>query len=139
VSRAARRALLVALTGLACGAAGRVPATVRGYEILIPGRDTLSRALAGAFARAGLDVRRTPRGGARAVAALVVYEFRAPGRGGRAWLYGRLFDARSGRVVAAAALPGDSLPRAARERARQLVTALLQPADSGESRDAPIE
>lgn len=131
------RAALLAVLLLGCASARRVPETVRGYDILVPGRDTLSRAMAGALARAGLDVRRTPKGGARAVAALVVYEFRHAGRGGRAWLFGRLFDARSGQLVAAAELPLDSLPAAARGRAQALVTALLAPGDTTATLEIP--
>lgn len=139
MSRRHRWVLLLAPMVLACGSARRVPTSVRGYDILVTGRDTLSQAVAAAFSREGLRVRREPRGGGRAAAALVVYEFRDPGRDGRRWLYGRLFDARSSGVVAAAALPTDSLPPAGRERARRLVAAMLAPRDTTEIPDIPID
>ncbi len=135
--RARRWVVLLAPLALACGSARRVPTSLRGYDILVTGRDTLSQALAAAFSREGLRVRRDPKGGGPAAAALVVYEFRDPGRQGRRWLYGRLFDARSSGVVAAAALPTDSLPLAGRARARRLVAALLAPPDTTEIPEIP--
>lgn len=137
MSGSGRAAPLVAALLAACASAARVPDTVRGYEILVPGRDTLSRALAGAFSRAGHDVRRTPKGGARAVAGLVVYVFREPGRSGRAFVVGRLFDARSGQLLAAADLTVDGLPPSGRERAQALVAALVAPRDTAAAPGIP--
>lgn len=129
------------LTGtwlVACASAPRAPAHLRGYEVVVPKRDTLSRALATEFERAGLRVRRDPRGGAKAPAALVHYEFREPGADGRPWLYARLFHARSSALLAAARLPADSLPPEGQARARLLVAALLTPPDSVLTIDEPV-
>jgi hypothetical protein len=133
VSRAAVWAGVVAVVGMwlvACASAPRAPAHLRDYEVLVPERDTLSRALATEFERAGLQVRRDPRGGAKAPAVLVHYEFREPGAAGRRWLYARLFHARSSAVLAAARLPADGLPPEGLARARLLVAALLTPPDT---------
>lgn len=94
--------------GAACaGHAVRVPDNVRGYEIVVEGRDSLSRAFARALTDAGMKVRAAPRGGTRPAAALVHFVFRE-GRESAPLLYARLSDTRTGRVVAAAEQPLDS-------------------------------
>lgn len=117
----------------------RTPSSVRDYDILIPGRDTLAVALTTAFQQAGFRVRRQPRGGGPPPAALIYYEFSPPGAAGPGasrWLSGRLYHARFGNLLAAATLSLDSLPPGAPERARRLVEALLAVADatSGDAR-----
>jgi hypothetical protein len=121
----------------ACASAPRAPTNVRDYEVVVPARDSLSRALATELERAGLRVRRDARGGAKAPAVLVCYEFREPGAEGRRWVYARLFHARSSALLAAAGLPVDSLPPQAEARARLLVAALLAPADTVLTIDEP--
>ena len=121
----------------ACASAPRPPTNLREYEVVVPGRDTLSRALATELERAGLRVRRDPRGGAKAPAALVFYEFREPGPDGRRWLYGRLFHARTSALLAATRLPVADLPPEGQARARLLVAALLAPPDSLLTIDEP--
>ena len=121
----------------ACASTPRAPTNLRDYEVIVPGRDTLSRALATELERAGLRVRRDPRGGAKAPAALVSYEFREAGPDGRRWLYGRLFHARSSALLAAARLPVESLPPDGQARARLLVAALMSPPDTVLTVDEP--
>jgi hypothetical protein len=106
------------------------PSALRAYEVLVPGRDTLSDALARALSEARLRVRRAVRGGSRATAVLVHQVFREPGAGGRGYLHGRLYDTRTSVIVAAATLSLDSVGVARRERAEALVRALRVPADT---------
>lgn len=103
----------------------RTPGDVRGYEIVVEGNDTLSRAFARALTDAGIRVRPAPRGGARPAAALVHFVFRERGDG-PALLYARLADTRTGQIVAAAEQPLDSVV-AAGPRAAALVKLLLTP------------
>lgn len=107
----------------------RAPAQVRDYEMLIPGRDTLARALAVAFQEAGFRVRQQPRGGGPPPATVVFFEF-SPREGGPDRLAGRVYNVRSGRLLAAATLSLDATPPGAAERARLLVAALLAEPDS---------
>ena len=99
-------ALWIGAAGCASHAV-RTPGDVRGYEIIVEGRDTLSRAFARALTDAGLRVRAAPRGGTRPAAALVHFVFRE-GPETAPLLYARLSDTRTGRVVAAAEQPLDS-------------------------------
>ena len=64
----------------------RVPGDIRGYEIVVQGTDTMSRAFARALSDAGLKVRPAPRGGTRPAAALVHFVFREQ-QDGPAFLY----------------------------------------------------
>lgn len=131
MNRVPRWAGVLAGTWLAaCASAPRAPTKLRDYEVVVPARDTLRRALAKELERAGLRIRREARGGATAPAVLVCYEFREPGAEGRRWVYARLFHARSSALLAAARLPVDSLPPGGEARARLLVAALLAPADT---------
>lgn len=139
MNRASVWARALAATGLvACASAPRAPANLRDYEVVVPDRDTLGRALATELERAGLRVRRDARGGAKAPAALVYYEFREPGPEGRRWLYARLFHTRSSALLAAARLPAEALPPEGQARARLLVAALLTPPDTVLTVDEPL-
>ena len=122
---------------VACAATPKDPGNLREYEVVVPARDTLSRALAAELERAGLRVREDPRGGAKAPAVGLCYEFREPGAEGRRWLHARLFHARSSALLAAATLPVDGLPPDGQTRARLLVAALLSPADTVLTIDEP--
>ena len=77
LTRAGATAAL-ALTATACAThVVPVPDDIRGYEIVVEGKDTLSRAFAQALKDAGMKVRAEPRGGGRAPPApgdLVVVE-----------------------------------------------------------------
>lgn len=126
--RLGRAAALVIATGVlgACaGRALRIPDDVAGYELLVPGSDSMSRALATALSREGFRVRTLVRGGNRPTAVLVHFVFRE-GPGDQPVLYGRLADTRTGRVVASAAVhlddplaAMDSVATLARELARK--------------------
>jgi len=113
--------LLAAMLGCG-GRAFRTPDSVRGYEIVITGHDSVSRAFAHELANAGFRVRSAVRGGNRPAAVLVHFVFQEPS--GPALLYGRLADTRSGAIVAAASIPLDSTPRARRDSVPALVRAL---------------
>lgn len=117
--------LFVALA-LGCATAGRggLPGSLRGYEIFIDGGDSLSWELGSALGRAGFTVRRELRGGGPPTAALLVFTMRDAAPYGEGLLYARLADTRSGRIVAAVAVPLDSLQSDARSRALALVRAL---------------
>lgn len=118
----------VALVGLAvaCGAARLpAPASLKGYDVVIPGDDTLSRALAQAFSETELRVRRGVKGGGRSAVVLIHHIFREPGPDGKPWLLGRLADTRSSVILAAATLPLDSLGTSGQARAQALTRALL--------------
>jgi hypothetical protein len=107
-----------------CGA-GRLPSSLRGYEILVQGtKDRQATELARALRDAGLRVRREVRGGSRPTAALIFFVFSEPGRGQASWLHLRLADTRSGVILAASAVPLDSVGPSPRERAVAAVRAL---------------
>lgn len=119
---------LVLLLALACARNPSPNATaspLRAYDIIIPGRDSLSRALSQSFSRAGFTVRDDVRGGGRSAAALVFWRFvDAEGRGG---LEAELADTRRGRVLATASIPADTLLTDLAARADLLVRGLLTP------------
>ncbi len=126
--RAPRSSLSLALVLGVAGCAThfvRVPDDVHGYEIIVQGSDTLSRAFAQALKDAGLKVRPEPRGGTRPAAALVHFVFQER-QDSPPFLYARLADTRTGQVVAAAETPLDSVV-AAGPRAASLVRILLAP------------
>lgn len=98
---------------------------LRGYDIVIRGRDSLSQALEGAFARAGYTVRDDVRGGGRSAAALVWWKY--VDQEGRGTLEAQVADTRRGYVLAVATIPADTLPGDWPGRADLLVKALLSP------------
>jgi len=106
-----------------CGAS-RIPGTLRGYEIVVEQKDPQALELARAMRAYGFRVRPAVRGGSRATAALVFFVFSEPGRGQPNWLHLRLADTRSGMILAAAAVPLDSVGPSLRERAVAAVRAL---------------
>lgn len=117
-------AAVVLLAAIACaGHAVRVPDDVRGYEIVVPGRDSLSRAFARALAGEGFRVRREVRGGNRPAAVLLHFVFRED-RDAPPVLYGRLSDTRTGRVVAAGEVALDGTRGAALDSVPTLVRTL---------------
>ena len=98
---------------------------LRGYDIVIRGRDSLSLALSRSFERAGFTVRDDVRGGGRSAAALVFWRFVDPdGRGG---LEAELADTRRGTVLATVSIPADTLLKDLSARADLLVRGLLTP------------
>lgn len=101
------------------------PSPLRGYDIVIRGRDSLSHALQGAFARAGYTVRDDVRGGGHMAAALVWWKY--VDQEGRGTLEAQVADTRRGHVLAVATIPADTLPGDWEGRADLLVKALLSP------------
>src|SRR5438445_9510957 len=131
------RAVWIVAVIVAAGCAGmlgrRSPDTLRGYEILVLGRDSLSEALVAALHRRGFTVRRAVRGGGRPTAALVWFTYSevggAGGGGGAApkWLLARLADTRSGAIVGAATVLWDSAGTSPAARAEALAGAMASP------------
>ena len=101
------------------------PSPLRGYDIVIRGRDSLSQALQGAFARAGYTVRGDVRGGGHMAAALVWWKY--VDQEGRGTLEAQVADTRLGHVLVVATIPADTLPGDWSARADLLVKALLSP------------
>jgi len=122
-----RRAIVLSCiaVGVGCGAA-RIPATLRGYEILVERQDSQAVELARAMRGYGFRVRQAVRGGGRPTAALVFFTVRDLGRPPDApWLHVRLADTRTGVIVAAGSVPLDSVGPTPRARAEAAVRALL--------------
>jgi hypothetical protein len=120
------RAAVLAAVVLAC-APHRIPATLRGYDILVQGQDSQSVELARAMREYGFHVRQKVRGGSRPTAALVHFLFSDPGPDQATWLHIRLADTRSGAIVGAGAIPLDSTTKTSRARATAVVQALSAP------------
>ena len=99
-----------------CGAS-RIPASLRGYEILIERSDSQGVELTRAFREHGFRVRGAVRGGSRPTAALIVFTYQEPGPGTAPWLHFRLADTRTGAIVGAAMVPLDSVGPSAKARA----------------------
>ena len=116
--------LLLAALGCARATARRQPASLRDYDLLVEGRDSLRDALATALRHAHYHVRRVMKGGSPPTAALVLFSFREPDSTSHDWLHARFFDTRSGVIVAAASVAVDSSVPGARARAQALVAAL---------------
>ncbi|HTI04819.1 MAG TPA: hypothetical protein VL549_05855 [Gemmatimonadales bacterium] len=110
---------------VAC-ATSRIPAHLRGYDIVVEPKDEQSKALAGAMREYGFRVREHVRGGSRPTAVLIHFAFREPrgDPGQPVWLYLRLADTRSGVIVATASIPLDSVGSSPRARAEAAVRAL---------------
>jgi hypothetical protein len=114
-------ALVAVITGCG-GRAFHIPDNVRGYDIIVTGDDSVSRAFARELANEGFRIRSGVRGGNRPAAVLVHFVFEEAN--GPRMLYGRLADTRSGAVVAAAAIELDSTHRARRDSIPALVRLL---------------
>ena len=114
------------LSGLGCGTGGaRVPDSFKGYDIIISRRDTLSQALVGALRESGFRVRRDVRGGGSPAAGLLHFTFREPEPAPTTWLHARLFDTRSGVILAAVGIRLDAIGLGAGPRARAVVDSLI--------------
>jgi len=125
-SRAVRILLAVLVLSTGC-AASRVPANLRGYDVLIEGADEQSVALATAMKQAGYHVKTKVKGGSHPTAALIHFTFSEPGRDQTVWLHLRLADTRSGVIVAAGMIPLDSTVPTPRARAVAAVEVLARP------------
>jgi hypothetical protein len=104
-----------------------IPATLRGYDIVVAGQDSQSTELARAMREYGFHVRQQVRGGSRPTAALIHFTFSEPGPDQPTWLNIRLADTRSGGIVGAGAVQLDSTLKTARARATAVVQALSAP------------
>ena len=102
----------------------RAPDSLRGYEILVGERDSLSTEVAAALRRHGFRVRRDVKGGGRPTVAAISFTFREPDPRARPWLYARFADTRTGVIVAAVTVSLDSVPAKARSLAEALVGAV---------------
>ena len=119
-----RFATVLAFTA-ACGAS-RVPANLRGYDVLVAGQDSQTVELARAMKSAGYHVRDRVKGGSRPTLALIHFTFRE-GPDQPIWFHLRLADTRSGVIVGAATIPLDSATQTSRARAEAAVLALSAP------------
>lgn len=118
-------ALAVCLWIAGCGAS-RIPASLRGYDILVErAADPQAAELARAMREYGFRVRRAVRGGSRPTAALISFTFQQTGPGTAPWLYLRLADTRTGAIVGAAVISLDSVGATPRARADAAVRALV--------------
>ncbi len=118
----------VLLMGCASSGSYRVAGQLKAYEILVPGRDSVSARVADAFGRRGFRVRATMHGGSRPTLAYVAFWFSEPGEGGeRARYHARLADTRTGGILSAATVSLDSLGLTLRSRVDSLVSLLTAP------------
>jgi hypothetical protein len=118
-------ALAACLCVAGCGAS-RIPAALRGYDILVEqAADPQAAELARAMRAYGFRVRRAVQGGNRPTAALISFTFQETGPGTAPWLYLRLANTRTGEIVGAAMIPLDSVGPTPRARADAAVRALV--------------
>jgi len=119
------RARLCIIGLLAAGCAtSHVPQQLRGYDVVVEGRDEQSLELARAMREYGYHVRQRLRGGSRPTAALIFFTYSDPGPSQSAWLFVRLADTRSGLIVGSGAVALDSLTQTVRARAKAAVHAI---------------
>jgi hypothetical protein len=111
---------------LACGSA-RVPAALRGYDIVVAGKDSQSVELARTMKEVGYHVRGNVKGGSRPTAAVVHFLFAEPGPDQPTWFHLRLSDTRSGVIVGVAVVQLDSALSTPRARAVAAVKAIAPP------------
>ena len=114
----------VAAALLGCGA-NRVPAALRGYDIVVEPKDLQSLELAWALRHYGFRVRQKVRGGSHPTAALIYFIYGDPGE--PSWFHVRLADTRSGEILRSGSVPVDSLTPSTRTRAIAAVEALIAP------------
>lgn len=111
---------------LACGGS-RVPAALRGYDILVAGQDSQSVELARVMKDMGYKVRGAVKGGSRPTAAVVHFMFAEPGPDQATWFHLRLADTRSGAIVGVAAIQLDLALSTPHARALAAVRAIEPP------------
>ena len=116
--------LVLAALGCARATARRQPTSLRDYDLVVEGRDSLRDAIAAELRHAHFHVRRALKGASPPTAALVLFSFRDDSSS-HDWLHARFFDTRSGQIVAMASIPVDSTMPDGRGRARALVGALV--------------
>jgi hypothetical protein len=135
-ARSGARWALVWGLAMSCAPASHYesPDSMRGYDILITGHDSLASALAAGLRRRGFTVRDRVRGGSGATATLLLFTFQEtalPALPALTWLHLELADTRTGAVVAAVAAPLDSLGATPAARAAALVDSLAAQAARG--------
>ena len=123
MSRAGVPARIALVLTVACSA-GRLPAQLHGYAIVVEEKDEQSVELARAMRAQGIKVRLKLRGGSGPTAALIYFTFSDPGPGQPLWFHLQLADTRSGEIIGAATIPLDSLTTTPRARAVAAVKAL---------------
>jgi hypothetical protein len=116
--------LATVLAGCAPATRYEQPSALRGYEILIIGRDSLREGIAQGLEHRGFKVRRQVRGGSGPTAYLLAFTFREADTLAVTWLHVRLADTRTGTIVAAVSAPLDSLGVTTPEHARAIVDSL---------------
>ncbi len=110
----------------ACAPAGLSrPASLRGHQILIESHDSLSDQVAARLRRKGFTVRGRIRGGSSPTAALIAFTVRDLAAPGTEWYHAWLADTRTGAVVAAVAIPLDSMGGTPEAAARVVVDSLV--------------
>jgi len=120
------RAMLLCALVVGC-ATHRIPEPLRGYEVLVEGRDEQSVELARALRASGFRVRDHVRGGGRPTLAVIHFLFSDPGLDQPTWFHVRLADTRSGVIVGAGTVLLDSSVVTPRARAKAAVQALSNP------------
>ncbi len=132
-ARSGARWALVWGLAMSCAPASHYesPDSMRGYDILITGHDSLASALAAGLRRRGFTVRDRVRGGSGATATLLLFTFQETALPALTWLHLELADTRTGAVVAAVAAPLDSLGATPAARAAALVDSLAAQAARG--------
>ena len=120
------RAVLLCALLVGC-AAHRIPESLRGYEVLVEGRDEQSVELARALRASGFRVRDQVRGGGRPTLAVIYFMFSDPGPEQPTWFHVRLADTRSGVIVGSGTILLDSSAVTPRARAKAAVQAIFQP------------
>ncbi|MFN2572266.1 MAG: hypothetical protein ABR537_11770 [Gemmatimonadales bacterium] len=118
------KVVLAALLLLGC-ATSRIPAALRGYDVVVEGKDEESVELARALQAYGVPVRRQLRGGSGPTAALIHFTFGLPGQHAPTFFHVRLADTRSGVIVRAGTIALDSTATTIRARASAAVRALM--------------
>lgn len=119
-----QRTVVASLFAVGC-ATSRIPAPLRGYDIVVEGKDDQSVELARALREYGFRVRRNLRGGSGPSAALIYFTFPHAATGEPVWLHVRLADTRSGVIVRAGTILLDSLTATPRARASAAIQALV--------------
>ncbi len=117
------RFCIIGLLAAGC-ATSHVPQQLRGYDVLVEGKEEQSLELARAMREYGYRVRQRLRGGSRPTAALIYFTSSDPGPSQPAWLLLRLADTRTGLIVGSGAVALDSLAPTARARAKAAVQAI---------------
>lgn len=119
------RLCIIGLLSAGC-ATSRVPQQLRGYDVLVEGKDEQSVELARVMRGYGFRVRDKVRGGGRPTAALIYFTFPAAPKQSNL-LHVWLADTRSGAIIGAGSVVLDSLTATPRARAAAVIHAMIAP------------